>query len=113
MKITNNPNSPCVRLAGLLLYQATERDVREMRLSVDGTFMDTRFDGQPQPAVNANLLPWVIKAFLNFAGVRLWPWTRRVSGKRLDFANASGMKSLWEMETKDIKKHLILRRMSG
>ena len=112
MKITNDPASPPVRFAGMLLHQVTEQDVTELRLSLDGDAMAIQFDGQAQPGPKAELFPSVTKAILRFAGLRLWPWSRKVSGKRLEVEfESSGITSSWELETQDIKRELALTRI--
>jgi hypothetical protein len=114
MKTANDPLSPAVRLAHLLLYQATDHSVAEIRLSIEGEFMMIAFDGRPQPTPKANVFSGVVKAILNDARVLLWPWSRGVSGKRLDFeSRSSAIKASWVMETQDIRKRLTLTRMDG
>ena len=111
MKITSEPAAPPARLAGVLLGQATEQDIAELRLFPDGDALAIHFDGQPQQTVSAGLFPSVSRAIFTFAGVRLWPWTRSLSGRRLDLEfETSGKRSSWVLESHNIKRELILSR---
>ena len=112
VKFTDAPAAPAIRFARLLLYQATDAKVTELRLSVKGETPVVSFDGELRPAPDAQVCRAVIKEILGFAGVRLWPWRRSVSGRRLDceFESTTAMSS-WMMESQDIPNELILRRV--
>ena len=111
-QITDEPAPPHVKFASLVFYRATELHSKEMHLARhEGDFVIS-LDGEMLSPPKAELYPHVVNAILGFAGLRLWPWSRKFSGKRLDIEfKSSGLTSSWELETQNIKKELTLKRI--
>ena len=69
-------------------------------------------DGEMQSPPKAELYPHVVRVILGWAGLRLWPWSKKLAGKRLDIDLVSaGLRSSWLLETQNIKKELTLKRI--
>jgi hypothetical protein len=112
MRIRNEPAPPAAKFAGMVLYQATERNTNEVRLARDEEDLAISLDGDPLSPPKSELFPVVVKAILRFAGIRLWPWSKKLSGKRLDVKfESSGSTSSWIVETPNIEQELILKRI--
>lgn len=112
MLIRNNPAPPNVRFAATILYQATARNANEVRLIRGKDEIAISLDGESLSPLKAELFPYVSKAFLNFANIRLWPWSKSLSGKRLAVKfESTEMASSWNLETPNIKTELILRQI--
>ena len=112
MLIRNDPAPPNVKFAATILYQATARNAKEVRLIRGKDEIAISLDGESLSPLKAELFPYVSKVFLNFANIRLWPWSKSLSGKRLDVEfESTELASSWNLETPNIKTELILRRV--
>ena len=114
MKLTGDPASPPVRFAQMLLLDATREDVSELRLWCGQESMGIGRDGKDQPGPKADVYRPTADAILKFAGLRVWPWTKRIAGKRLDVEfDTLGLSSSWTLASSDIGSELILTRIRG
>ena len=102
MLIRNDPAPPNVKFAATILYQATARNAKEVRLTRGKDEIAISLDGESLPPLKAELFPYMSKAFLNFANIRLWPWSKVYRGSALTWSSSQQswrLRGTWRRQT--------------
>ena len=109
-KITNEPSTPINKFVQAIWYQANEKNVSEFSLSFINYDKIRLLLGEEEidpPPVN--LFKPILMQFLDYTGVKIWPWTKSIKNK-LCCIEIDGIKTEWSMQSDNISKSLIIKK---
>jgi len=109
IKATTEPAPPVVKFVANTWHRAHRDNVHTIFLRLQNGELLISLDATTFNPPPAELFGPMVREFLSYSGVRVWPWTQSVRGKkcRVEAGDSTGV---WAISSTNLKQELTISR---